>query len=226
MNDQSVSNHPAWEELFRSRAWGKYPQEHVVRGIARHFYSAPDRRAVKLLEIGCGPGANIWFMAREQFSVSGIDGSSTAIALANERLAAEGLTADLLVGDYVRLPWPNATFDGILENVSLYANSWSSIQRALDEVQRVLKPGGIFLCSFFTDKTWGYGMGREVERDGFIDIPEGPMASTGFALFLTRERLDELLQPFTAVQVERVSWTMDRETQFAEQFVVTCRNPA
>ena len=54
----------AWEEIFRSREWGKYPPEHLVRFIAGNFYGVPNRGAVGLLEIGCGPGANAWFMAR------------------------------------------------------------------------------------------------------------------------------------------------------------------
>jgi ubiquinone/menaquinone biosynthesis C-methylase UbiE len=220
-----TSNHAAWEELFRAKEWGKYPQEHVVRGIARNFYSATNRGAIKLLEIGCGPGANIWFMAREGFSVAGIDGSPTAIGLATARLASESLAADLRVGDFTNLPWPDSSFDGILENVSLYANPWTAIQQALGEVRRVLKPRGVFLCSFFTEKTWGYGTGTMAEPDGFVDIPEGPMAGTGFALYLNRKRLDELLKDFTSVHVERVSWTMGGEQHLVEQFVIECRNP-
>src|SRR5271155_1362805 len=89
---------PIWEDIFRSRSWGKYPPEHVIRFIALSFSGAVDRSKVRLLEIGFGPGANVWFMAREGFSVSGIDGSPTAIQRAQERLASEGLAADLRVG--------------------------------------------------------------------------------------------------------------------------------
>src|SRR5580698_5080821 len=96
---------PVWEAIFRSKSWGKYPPEHVIRFVARSFFTAEDRSKVKLLEIGCGPGANVWFMAREGFSVCGIDGSATAIERATKRLATEGLMADLRVGDYAQLPW-------------------------------------------------------------------------------------------------------------------------
>ena len=221
-----ASNHPAWEEIFRSKEWGKYPQEHVIRNVARNFYNVPRRENVKLLEIGCGPGANVWFLARERFSVSAIDGSPTAIRLAKERLAAESLTAELRTGDFTDLPWADNSFDGVVENVSLYANRWAAIQQALREVRRVLKPSGVFLCSFFTTKTWGYGLGAMVEQDGFVNIAEGPMAGTGFALFLTRERLNELLCGFEDIHVERASWTLGDEQHVVESFVVSCRNKA
>ena len=217
---------PVWEKTFRSKEWGKYPPEHVIRFIARNFYSVSDRRAMRLLEIGCGPGANVWFMAREGFSVSGIDGSTTAIQHAQERLANEGLTADLHVGDFAQLPWPDATFDGVVENVSFCCNPISAIERALNEVHRVLQPGAPFISSFFSDKTWGYGEGEMTERDGFSNLPDGPLADKGFCFFLSRDRVSEVFRRFTETNVERVSWTLGGEQHLIEQLVVTCRKGA
>ena len=94
---------PVWEEVFRAQEWGKYPPEYVIRFVARSFYGAPDRKAVRLLDLGCGPGACTWYMAREGFSAAGIDGSETAICRCAERLRNERLAADLKVGDYVVL---------------------------------------------------------------------------------------------------------------------------
>jgi len=217
---------PVWEKIFRSQEWGKYPPEHVIRFIARNFYSASNRRAIQLLEIGCGPGANVWFMAREGFSVSVIDVSSTAIQRAKERLATEGLTADLRVGDFTDLPWPDAIFDGVVENVSLGSNPLSAIERSLNEVHRVLRPGAPFLSSFFSDKTWGYGAGEMSECDGFTNISEGPLANLGFCLFLSRDRVPDVFRCFTDTNVERISWTLGGEQHLIEQLVVTCRKSA
>jgi SAM-dependent methyltransferase len=217
---------PVWEQIFSSREWGKYPPEHVVCFVARNYYRVPERKEVRLLEIGCGPGANVWFMAREGFNVSGIDGSSTAIKQAGERLSREGLAADLRVGDYSIVPWPDSSFDGVVENVSLCCNRWDAVKRALGEVRRVLKPGAPFLSSFFTDRTWGYGLGTMVEPNGFIDIPEGPIAGAGFCLFLNRDLLLELFRDFDDVAVERLSWTMQGEQRLVEQFAITCRKHA
>lgn len=212
-----------WEDIFRSRDWGKYPPEHVVRFIARTFYNTTDRNRIRLLEIGCGPGANIWFMAREGFSVYGIDGSATAIHHAKERLTKEGLRADLQIGDYSHLPWADSTFDGVVENVSLYSNPSAGIEQALKEVHRVLRPGGHFLSSFFSDHTWGYGKGEMTEEDGFMNIAEGPLAESGFGLFLRRNRVPEVFHHFTDLTVERISWTLHSEQHLIEQLVIVCR---
>jgi len=217
---------PVWESIFRNKEWGKYPPEHVVRFVARTFADAADRGKVRLLEIGCGPGANVWFIAREGFSVCGIDGSPTAVDRAKKRLASEGLTADLRVGDFGQLPWPDSAFDGVIENVSLYCNPQAAIERALSEVHRVLRPGAPFLSSFFSDRTWGYGTGNMVEPDGFMDLREGPLAGAGFCLFLNRDRVSELFRAFTDLAVERISRTLNGERHLVEQLVITCRKAA
>src|SRR5215467_12346173 len=95
-----------WERIFRSREWGRYPAEHVVRFVARRFYAAPDRSKVRLLDLGCGAGgASTWYFAREGFDVSAIDGSETAVAKTRRRLGAEGFFADVRTGDVIHLPW-------------------------------------------------------------------------------------------------------------------------
>jgi SAM-dependent methyltransferase len=177
------------------------------------------------LEIGCGPGANVWFMAREGFTVAGIDGSSTAIQKASQRLTSESLAVDLRLGDFAQLPWPKDSFDGVIENVSLCTNPWNGIQHALSEVHRVLKPGAPFLSSFFTDRTWGYGLGEMVEPDGFTNIPEGPLVNAGFCLLLKRDKIPGLFHDFSDVNVERTSLTLNGEQHLLEQFIITCRKP-
>src|SRR5262249_34275510 len=104
---------PVWERTFASRAWGKYPSEPLIRFVARNFYDAADRAQVRICELGCGPGPNLWYAAREGFSVFGIDGSETAIRQARERLDAEcpGWKGELRVGDFRTLPFADNSFD-------------------------------------------------------------------------------------------------------------------
>src|SRR6202012_2431216 len=93
MNTQINTSSPAlWDDVFSSQEWGKYPSEAMIRFVARNFYKAPDRKKVALLEVGCGPGPNIWYMCREGFDVYGVDRSKVAMGLCGDRLRREGLS--------------------------------------------------------------------------------------------------------------------------------------
>jgi SAM-dependent methyltransferase len=214
---------PVWEDVFRKKEWGKYPPEYVIRFAARHFYGAEDRRAVRLLDFGCGPGACAWFMAREGFDVYGIDGSPTAISRARKRLEGEHLSADLRVGDFATLPWPSEFFDGVVDNVALCANRLAATQEAVGEVRRVLKPGGLFLSAAFTDRTWGYGSGCRVESGGVVDIVEGPLAGLGFCRLAGRAQIEKILEPLEIVSLETCSYTLQNMTRMVELWIAVAR---
>src|SRR5579872_6053760 len=112
-----------WDLVFAQRSeWSKYPSENVIRFVARNWYNAADRKRVRLLDLGSGPGSNTWYMAREGFSVSAVDGSPQAMALLRARLRGDRLTAELKVADYVKLPWPNDFFDGAIDHASIMHN--------------------------------------------------------------------------------------------------------
>jgi ubiquinone/menaquinone biosynthesis C-methylase UbiE len=224
MNQKAQSWDPIWEEIYQSQEWGKYPPEYLIRFIARRFYHLKDsdRNNVQILDLGCGTGACSWYIAREGFSVSGIDGSTSAVERASNRLKGEGLSADLKVGDYMSLPWPDNHFDAVVDNVTLYCNRFKECKVAVNEVRRVLKQDGAFLSANFSDRTWGYGAGTEVEPSGFKDISEGPLTGRGFALFLSRSHLDELYRDFKRTSIERLSWTMESMTKEVELWIVTC----
>ena len=83
----------------------------------RYFHSE-DLRVIKeiipsdsnVLEIGCGTGANIWYLAREGFAAYGLDGSKVALTKAEERLNSENLKFKLIHSDAIKIPFSNSSF--------------------------------------------------------------------------------------------------------------------
>ena len=107
-----MDTHEAWEKIHSSREWGGYPSEHVIRFIARNYYNKK-RAEVKILDFGCGSGANTWFLAREGFDTYAFDISESAINNLNNRMEKEGLSVNSLVSDGLALPYEDEMFDAI-----------------------------------------------------------------------------------------------------------------
>ncbi len=131
-----------WEEFYKKSGGNEYPETAVVRFIARNFYKSNNRNEIKILDLGCGTGANLWYLSREGFSAFGIDGSKTAIERSGEKLDRESLNANLLLGDFQNLPYDSDFFDAVLDITSIQHNDDASIRKIVAEVHRVMKPQG------------------------------------------------------------------------------------
>lgn len=192
---EDMNNSKIWEETFVKKEWGKYPSIPLVKFIASNFYEVADRSHIRILEIGCGTGANIWFMAKEGFQVYGIDFSQTALNRLKTRLKnedLEGQLGGLLVGDYLDKlnEFPNEYFDAIIDIESLYCNSFEVSQRIMELCVSKLKKGGLMFSQTFNEKTWGFDL-NEVSYH-FVRPNEGPLKNSGLARYTTREDINTL----------------------------------
>jgi ubiquinone/menaquinone biosynthesis C-methylase UbiE len=100
------------------------------------------RRGMQLLDVGCGPGSITLGLAEivAPGQVVGIDIQAAQVEQA--RAAAHGIaTVRFEVADLYALPFPDASFDGAFANGVLM--HLREPVRALAELRRVLRPGGI-----------------------------------------------------------------------------------
>lgn len=220
---------PVWEKVFREQVWGRYPGEELIRFVARNFFSVQERSAVRILEAGCGPGANLWFLAREGFSFAGIDGSATAIAKAEKRLDEEcpgwRSRGELKVGDIGNLPFGNAVFDAVIDNEAVCCNPWEASRAIYAEMARVTKPEGKLFSRIFADGTWGEGTGQPAGRHAW-HCDEGPMAGKGFTRFTTLEEIPDLISGFDVRSIELLTWTLEARDKTIREWVVHGEKPA
>lgn len=198
---------PLWETVYQSRPWGQYPGEDVIRFVAGNFFRVPDRSKVRLLEVGCGSGANLWFMAREGFSVHGVDGSPSAVRLARERLDHEcagwsQTDGQVQVSDMASLPYPDGSFDAVLDVVAACYSPLPQARKSYAELARVTRPGGKLFMRTFASGCWGEGTGTSAGPDMW-DCAEGPLSGLGATHFTSREQIDTLLDGWQLDRLER-----------------------
>jgi ubiquinone/menaquinone biosynthesis C-methylase UbiE len=129
------------------------------------------KRPERILEIGCGEGDGVLFLAREFPSarVRGVDRSAESIRAATARvgLDPEGRVA-FKRGDPRSLPYPDDHFDLVVH---------SDGRLLAGELARVLRPGGCLL-------TIGRRrlLGRRLSFRGFAPIEAGDAAGVQFHL--------------------------------------------
>jgi SAM-dependent methyltransferase len=127
-----------------------------------------DAPGARLLEVGCGPGHLSMRLARRSgAAVTGLDLDPAMVARARARAAVapgDGRVPEFVVGDVASLPFDDAAFDVVVSTFSLH--HWSEPRRGIEEIARVLKPGGRVLI-------WDLGPGGQLFH---ADLPD-PIAT-------------------------------------------------
>ena len=218
-----------WEQLFSTRGWGAYPSEELIRFCAQRFYGRSPRSEVQVMEVGFGTGANLWYFAREGFSVHGLEGTYAGAAQARRRLDAElpgwdgGQPDRLRVGDMCEpLPWPDDRFDAVIDTDAVVCVDHPRASRVHPAMPRVPRPGGWLFARTPPAGTWGDGTGAPGGHHAW-HCTEGPFAGTGAVRFATEDDLRELFRPWADVQVEQVSRTLEGRRRLHTEWVVIAR---
>jgi ubiquinone/menaquinone biosynthesis C-methylase UbiE len=113
----------------------------------RHLFGASrpwacGRAGGDVLEVAIGTGRNLPYY-RDGVRLTGIDWSAAMLALAARRAASLGRDADLRTGDAQRLDFPDSSFDTVVCTLGLCAIP--DDRRAVAEMARVLRPGGLLV---------------------------------------------------------------------------------
>ncbi len=102
----------------------------------------------KLLEVGCGQGVDLLEFVKRGFSTTGADLSSESISLAREYFKLSKRKGSFLVSDAENLGFDDNSFDVVYSYGVLHHTT--DTQKAIDEVHRVLKPGGAAIVMLYS----------------------------------------------------------------------------
>ncbi|MFL7890928.1 MAG: class I SAM-dependent methyltransferase [Anaerolineales bacterium] len=143
---------PGWESLEdpsiaaafnRIAAWPQMRllRWYMVRLILRFVQQG------QVVDIGCGPGHLVFELARRApgMQITGVDLSDQLLLQAEQAAARQDTDhrVQFKKGDALELPFPDASLDLAVTTLSLH--HWSQPVAVLNEIARVLRPGGAFL---------------------------------------------------------------------------------
>lgn len=118
----------------------------------------------RLLEVGCGMGYVSLEFIRRGARVTATDLTPQAVNLTRRHFALENVHAeDVSVQNVLSLSFPDDSFDAVWANGVVHATGNTAL--AIQEIRRVLKPGGRAIIShFYRRRSWMYflaKLGRE-----------------------------------------------------------------
>jgi len=110
-----------------------------IDALLRHIEAEPPYR---ILDFGCGPGRDLRSFAALGHVATGIEGAAEFVDMAR---AESG--CDVWQQDFLRLDLPQAHFDGVFANASLFHVPGRELPRVLQQLHATLKPGGVLFSS-------------------------------------------------------------------------------
>jgi ubiquinone/menaquinone biosynthesis C-methylase UbiE len=162
-------------------------------------FAASVRDVGPACDMGCGPGQVARYLHERGVQVCGVDLSPTMIQRARSLTPA----VEFVQGDMLALQTPDGAWAGIAAFYSLIHIPRADIPRALGELRRVLRSGGLLLLAFHIgdepihlDEWWGH----QVCLDFFFFRPDemaGHLRAAGFEIeeIIEREPYPDVEHP-------------------------------
>ena len=141
LNATNITTRIQLHRDFSRNAQGWFPWIYQNCGISPHM---------NVLELGCGNGA-LWTENRsqipEQIQITLSDISEGMLRDARRNIGLKDPRFSFLCFDCHQMPLPDRSFDLVIANHLLFY--CENIPQVCEEVRRILKPGGTFLCSTY-----------------------------------------------------------------------------
>jgi len=130
-----------------------YPTEWIIRTMLGNYPGLHLDRSKyqggKILDLGFGDGRNMSLLHNCGLDIYGVEITQETLDIVHESLAEINVKATLKVGTNTNIPFEDNFFDYILaSSACYYVDGNSTFNDNLDEITRVLKPGGYFIANY------------------------------------------------------------------------------
>ena len=149
-----------YEDLYgKDEAFLRYPADWIIR--FHNMYMRDNLPKGKILDYGCGSGNNSLFFLKYNYDVWGVDVAKNTPDLIKRNFQMHNVDLknaerfSVIPPDNTELPFEDGFFDFVLSNqVLYYLPSEQHIKSVLNELDRVLKPGGIVFFTMLGPKSY------------------------------------------------------------------------
>jgi len=115
-----------------------------------------------VLDVGCGRAIDAAELSKNGAITIGLEPSGVMLCRAKEKLAEANTTVALFQGMGETLPFKSCFFDKVMCKGAL--DHFVSPSKTMDEISRVLKPGGEMIIAIANFESLGFRIGKKVIR--------------------------------------------------------------
>jgi SAM-dependent methyltransferase len=131
------------------------------------------------VDVGCGTGRAFLPLVAAGYRVIGLDPTINGIRLCQERVSQNHISAYPILASAARFPLPTKSISFVFAISSLFHLSHVELVSALQEIHRILLPGGKALLHFLDREDWRHTLAKEI-RPGEAPVPSYQAVVTCF----------------------------------------------
>ena len=176
LHDQAVVKaEPGTLEFFDQLDTYRFGKLHYLPKLVKYDSYA----GKKILDVGCGAAIDGARFAAGGAELTGIDVADVSLKLAQKNFELRSLPGEFRIMDAEKLEFPDNHFDvAYCHTVLMYT---ADMQKMIDEMHRVLKPGGVAILHLFNRRSWLTAMSKIVK----VDVEH--IAAPNFGLYSSQE---------------------------------------
>ncbi|PJI06839.1 MULTISPECIES: class I SAM-dependent methyltransferase [Clostridium] len=140
------------------------------------FLNMCNEEGLEKTVLDCGAGGKmppLSVFLENGYKTSGIEISDKQIERAEVFSKEHKVNLNISKGDMRKLPFENDSFDYVYSYNSIFHMKKADIKKAVSEIKRVLKPGGLCLVNFLSVNDEDYGKGERAGDSEFFRIEDG-----------------------------------------------------
>ncbi len=208
-----------WEAYWRGNEdhdfWRK-PDSAVLEFLET---LSPDEKP-DILDLGCGQGRHAIEFARAGFNVTATDISESAISYLKSWADKENLAIETKICGFVDDHIADNSFDIVISINAIYHGYRKNFAEAINHVEQILRPSGLFFFTCPTRQDGKYGYGHEVAPHTYCC--EKSLISRDMHYFADEDDIHDLLNGFNIISLKNKEgfWENKGEKQFYSDWVI------
>lgn len=198
-----------------------YPSDVVVKFVFKNL-----AKNARVLDLGCGAGRHVKFLAENGFEAYGADYSQNGIECSKDLLQRYDLKADLRVSSVDDLDFEDEFFDGVICFGVLYYNDIKTIEKASLEIYRVLKKQGKAFVVLRSLDDYRYKLSSKKNKYEALIEEKNPKRSAfsedGMKnYFVDEKEIKRIFEPFLECEINLMQISFENNTISDSDFLIT-----